>query len=276
MAVDLHVHSLLSDGSYTPEEIVEQAIARGLTAVAIADHDTLGGVARAQAEADGRIDVLPAVEISTHHGPHELHILGYMLELDYEPLLAELRTIQEEREKRARKTVEALRGLGVEITYEAVQAAAGGESIGRPHVAQALVAAGAVANPAVAFTRYLRRGRPAYVDRYRVSPLRAIELIREAGGLPVLAHPKLVHHDALIPELVRAGLGGLEAYHSQQSAAESARYLALAEKYYLKVTGGTDSHGPRGTYPVEIGSVAVPDACAEGLLAWKRKQQAAH
>ncbi len=272
MPVDLHVHSTASDGSYTPAELVDIAVARGLTALAIADHDTTDGVAAGQKAAEGRLTFLPAVEISTHHGHHELHILGYMLDVEHEPLLAELDRIQEERVLRARKTVEVLQGLGVRVSYEQVEALAGGVSIGRPHIAQALVRAGAVESLSAAFERYLRRGRPAYVDRYRVSPMRAIELIRGAGGLAVLAHPKLVKRDGLVPELVRSGLGGLEVYHIQHNPYDVERYARLAAKWHLVVTGGTDSHGPRGTYPVEVGQVEVPDACAEAVLAWKARQ----
>lgn len=272
MAVDLHVHSTASDGSYSPPELVEQAIARGLTALAIADHDTLDGVPAGQDAAAGRLTFLPAVEISTHLGHHELHILGYMLDLDYEPLLAELDRIQEERVRRARKTVELLQGLGVNLTYDQVEMAAGGTCIGRPHIATALVEAGVVESPAMAFDRYLKRGRPAYVDRYRVSPARAIELIGGAGGLPVLAHPRLVRRDALVPELVRLGLAGIEVYHVQHTPHDVERYRQLAAQWHLVQTGGTDSHGPRGTYPVEVGQVYVPDSCAEAVLAWKARQ----
>lgn len=272
MPVDLHVHSTASDGSYTPAQLVDLAVARGLTALAIADHDTLDGVPPGQEAAAARLTFLPAVEISTHHGHHELHILGYMLALDHEPLLAELDRIQEERVRRARKTVELLQGLGVDLSFDQVEAAAEGASIGRPHIATALVQAGAVKSPSVAFDQYLKRGRPAYVDRYRVSPVRAIELIRGAGGLPVLAHPKLVRRDALIPELVRSGLGGLEVYHVQHTPYDVERYTRLAAKWHLVQTGGTDSHGPRGTYPVEVGQVYVPDSCAEAVLAWKARQ----
>lgn len=272
MAVDLHIHSTASDGSCTPAAVVELAIAKGLSALAIADHDTVSGVVPGQRAAAGRIGFLPAVEISTHHGQHELHLLGYMLDIEHPTLVAELAHIQEERIKRAQNTVAALQSLGVEVDYEDVEAVASGASLGRPHVATALVNRGVVATPAEAFTRYLRRGRPAYVDRYRLSPVKAIALIRQAGGLPVLAHPKLVHRDSLFPELVGVGLGGVEVYHSQHSRYDVERYRALAERYHLLVTGGTDSHGPGGTAPVEIGAVEVPDECAERLVAWKSRQ----
>jgi 3',5'-nucleoside bisphosphate phosphatase len=272
MAVDLHIHSTASDGSHTPEEIVEIAVRNGLSAIAIADHDTVAGVAAGLRATAGRLTLLPAVEISASHGHDELHLLGYMVDVDAAPLLAVLEHIQEEREKRARRTVEVLQGLGVDLAYEQVAAVARGASIGRPHIATALVEAGAVPTPAMAFERYLKRGRPAYVDRYRVTPQEAIALIREAEGLPVLAHPKLIHRDALIPELASQGLGGLEAFHTQHSPNDVEHYLALAARLHLVVTGGTDSHGPGGSYPVEIGAVEVPDACAADVLAWKTRQ----
>jgi hypothetical protein len=272
MPVDLHIHSTASDGSHTPEEIVEIALRNGLSAIAIADHDTVAGVLPGLKAAAGRLTFLPAVEISTSHGHDELHLLGYMVDVTARPLLEVLQRIQGEREHRARRTVEVLQGLGVDLAYEQVAAVAQGASVGRPHIATALVDAGAVASPAMAFERYLKRGRPAYVDRYRVTPQQAIALIREAQGLPVLAHPKLIHRDALIPELVGLGLGGIEAFHTQHTPFDVERYLDLAAQLHLIVTGGTDSHGPGGSYPVEIGAVEVPDTCATDLLAWKSRQ----
>jgi 3',5'-nucleoside bisphosphate phosphatase len=266
------VHSTASDGSYTAPELVELALGAGLTALAIADHDTVAAVPAGVQAAAGRLTFLPAVEISTHHGYQELHILGYMLDLDCRPLLDVLEHIQEERVKRARRTVELLQGLGVDLGYEEVAALAEGGSVGRPHIAEALVNAGAVSSQSAAFDRYLKRGRPAYVDRFRVSPARAIELIREADGLPVLAHPKLVKRDSLVTELVQVGLGGLEVYHAQHTPYDVDRYTRMADKLHLIKTGGTDSHGPRGSYPVAVGSVATPDECALSLVAWKARR----
>ena len=277
MSIDLHVHSNASDGTLTPTEVVEAAVAARLTAVGIADHDTVAGLAEASQAAQGRITFVPGVEISTQAGKAEMHLLGYLIDPDYRPLLDELQHVREERLARIHRTVARLRELAVNITFDDIVAACenvsaehceDGAALGRPHVAAALVRIGACSSPAEAFSRYLRRGRPAYVDRYRALPERAIQLIREAGGLPVLAHPGLMHRDAIIPELVQQGLGGLEAYHTAHTPSDTRRYLEMAERLGLLVTGGTDSHGPKGSFPVEIGSLDIPDIHAERLLAW--------
>jgi predicted metal-dependent phosphoesterase TrpH len=277
MSVDLHIHSTASDGTYTPEAIIDLAVARGLTAVSICDHDSMGATAAAQAAAAGRIRYLPGVEVSSVRGGQELHILGYFARDDYAPLRDELRKIREERAARIGRTVARLNELGVPLAVADVEAAAQAEpghdiALGRPHVALALVRRGLVANTNEAFDLYLRRGRPAYMERYRLQPERAVTLIREAGGLPVLAHPGLVKNDGLIEPLVRQGLGGLEAYHTSHSEADARRYVALAERLGLYVTGGTDCHGPSGSYPVDVGEIDVPDECATKLLAWAEKR----
>ncbi|MHB8995177.1 MAG: PHP domain-containing protein [Armatimonadota bacterium] len=278
MSIDLHVHSNASDGTLTPVEVVEEAIARGLTAVGIVDHDTMRGLPSAAAAAAGRITFIPGVEISTQIKNAEMHILGYLMAQDYQPLLDELQHVREERISRIHRTVTRLQELAVRITFDDIVAACENvtpghcedeAALGRPHVAAALVRTGAVRTPAEAFDRYLRRGRPAYVDRYRAEPARAIELIREAGGIAVLAHPGLMHRDSIIPTLIEQGLGGIEAYHVSHTPSTVRRYLEMAERLGLIVTGGTDSHGPKGTTPVEIGAVDVPDAVAERLLEWK-------
>lgn len=277
MSIDLHVHTNASDGTLTPEEVVDAAVAAGLTALGIADHDTTAGLPPAAAAAEGRIVFVTGVEISTQAGNAEMHILGYLIDQDYQPLLDELQHVREERLARIHRTVARLRELAVNITFEDIVAACqnvslkhceDGAALGRPHVAAALVRVGAVTSPAEAFSRYLRRGRPAYVDRYRAQPDRAIQLIREAGGLAVLAHPGLMHRDSIIPELVELGLGGLEAYHTAHTPTQTKRYLETADRMGLLVTGGSDSHGPTGSFPVEIGSLEVPDIHVERLLAW--------
>lgn len=273
MSVDLHVHSTASDGAYSPEQIIDLAVGKGLTAVSICDHDSMAANAAALAAAEGRIAYLPAVEVSSVRRGQELHILGYFARSDYEPLLDELRHVRVERAARIERTVARLNELGVALEVADVEAAAGAEeghdiALGRPHVALALVRRGVVETTNEAFEVYLRRGRPAYMERYRLKPERASALIREAGGLPVLAHPGLVRDDALIPQLVLQGIAGLEAYHTAHSPADTRRYLEMAERLGLYVTGGTDCHGPSGSYPVDIGGIEVPDSCAEKLLGW--------
>lgn len=273
MAIDLHIHSNASDGTYSAAQIVGIAVRHGLSAISICDHDSIAANAAATAAAEGRITYIPGLEISTHHGAQELHILGYFVALDCQPLLDELHHIRQERAARVARTVRRLNELGVAIELADVEAEAGAEkghdiSLGRPHVAAALLSRGAVATVNEAFELYLRRGRPAYMDRYRLKPLRAIELIRQAGGLPVLSHPALIRNDGLIPQLVLQGIAGLEVYHTAHTETDTQRYLRMAERLGLYVTGGTDSHGPKGSYPIDIGAIPVPDVLAEKLLSW--------
>ena len=276
MAVDLHIHSTISDGTLTPQQIVQVAQEKGLTAIAIADHDVVAGVEPAMQAARGsRLRVIPAVEISTEHHGSEIHLLGYFIDIESPGLLEKLKQIREARRQRARQIVQKLNKLGVGITVEDVAAQAGQGSTGRPHIAAVLVKAGYVSTSQEAFARYLTPGRPAYVPRYRLLPSEAVHTIIQAGGLAVLAHPSIDNAEKYIDELREEGLGGLEAYHTHHSDAQTRRFLQLADELGLLVTGGTDSHGPGGPSPVEIGSVYVSDEYAAGLLAWAKEHQRA-
>ncbi|MFP4249613.1 MAG: PHP domain-containing protein [Armatimonadota bacterium] len=275
MSCDLHIHSTCSDGSQTPEEIVAEAIEKKLTAIAIADHDTVQGVMPAiEAARDSDLLVIPAVEISTEYQKAEVHILGYWIDLESDQLRAKFVYVREARRRRANEIVGKLRQSGVEITLDDVMAQSDGVTLGRPHVAQALMQAGYVSGMQEAFDRYLGRDRPAFVKRYKLSPHEAVEAIREAGGCPVLAHPGLGVSDRVIEGLIETGIEGIEAYHTHHSPSNTRRAIGFAEENGLLITGGTDSHGPRGSHPVAIGEVDVPDACAEALVAWAEEHGA--
>lgn len=274
MAVDLHIHSTVSDGTLTPQQIVRIAREKGLTAIAIADHDAVAGIPLAiKAAASSDLTVLPAVEISTEYHGTEVHILGYFINTEAASLVERLQRIREGRRYRAQQIVEKLNDVGVLTTFEQVTAQAAGDSIGRPHVAAALVKAGYVKNAQEAFARYLRPGRPGYVPRYRLKPSEAIEEIVASGGLAVLAHPAIDNAEKWLGELMESDLGGLEAYHIHHAPGQTRHFLQLAEQLSLLVTGGTDSHGPKGPTPVEIGSVLVPDECVQRLLEWAEQHQ---
>lgn len=269
MAVDLHVHSTCSDGTLTPIQVVREAASKGLKALALADHDTMAGVVPALriAAAHG-LDLFPAVEISAQHGRQEIHILGFLIDIHDPALTDALARVREGREDRLEKIISRLNGLDVPITLEQVKEIAGDGSVGRPHVAAALVRMGAVTTAQQAFQLYLRRGRPAYVDRFRLPVEEALVLVRNAGGLPVLAHPGLGCPDGVIRHLVSVGLGGIEAYHVDHRPAQAQHYLQMAESLGLIATGGSDSHGPAGPAPVEVGQVYVPDSCADAIRNW--------
>ncbi|NLO08080.1 MAG: PHP domain-containing protein [candidate division WS1 bacterium] len=275
MSCDLHIHSICSDGTQTPEEIVAEAIQKKLTAIALADHDTVAGVETAMNAARGSdLRVIPAAEISTEYQKTEVHILGYWIKLDDEQLHEKFRYVREARRLRAEEIVRKLRSLGIEITLEDVVAQSDGVTLGRPHVAQALMAKGYIKGVQEAFDRYLGRDRPAFVPRYKLSPYEAVESIRDARGCPVLAHPGLGVSDRVIDGLIEAGIQGLEAYHNHHTPSNTRRVLRIAQERGLLVTGGTDSHGPGGSHPVAVGDVDVPDSCAEGLVAWAREHGA--
>ncbi|MEA3399933.1 MAG: PHP domain-containing protein [Armatimonadota bacterium] len=275
MSCDLHIHSTCSDGSQTPEEIVAEAIEKRLTAIAITDHDTVRGVMPAIEAARGSdLTVIPAVEISTEFHKAEVHILGYWIELDNEELHAKFTYVREARRLRADEIVGKLRALGVEITIEDVLAQSDGVSLGRPHVAQALLEKGYITEVQEAFDRFLGRDRPAYVPRYKLSPFEAVEAILNASGCPVLAHPGLGVSDYVIEGLIDAGIEGIEAYHTHHTPSNTRRAIRFAEENDLLVTGGTDSHGPEGSYPVAVGGIDVPDRCAQELIAWAEEHHA--
>ncbi|MBM3500690.1 MAG: PHP domain-containing protein [Armatimonadetes bacterium] len=274
MAVDLHIHSTASDGTQTPEEIVREARRIGLAGIAIADHDELGGSAEAALHAERiGLRLIPAVEISTDYEDVEVHILGYWIDPQDVRLGERLRTIREGRLQRAQQILDRLAELGVtNVGIDDVLREAGGGSVGRPHVAAALVRAGVTGHRQEAFKRYLGKTAPAYVPRVRPTTLEAIDIVREAGGCPVVAHPGLVpRRPRLIEQMADYGVEGVEVYHPKHSPRQIALLLERVQAAGLLVTGGSDSHGPGGTEPVSIGAGSAPEACLEGLDQWRRQ-----
>lgn len=247
--IDLHLHTTHSDGSFSTREVMTFAKQAGVTALAITDHDIVEGIAEATAiGAELGIEVVPGVEISSRLGESELHILGYFLNWT-DPLLAQrLSSLRDSRHTRNPKIVQRLNELGIPITYEEVRALAGTESVGRPHIARLLMEKKFVTSAKEAFDRYLANGRPAFVDRELPEPAQAVQWIREAGGVPVLAHPTWVRTSAdglrtLIRELKATGLGGIEVHYSTHTPSQTTEYLDLAKQCDLVVTGGSDFHG---------------------------------
>ncbi|HHX50703.1 MAG TPA: PHP domain-containing protein [Clostridia bacterium] len=256
MKVDLHTHTTASDGVFSPRRLVKEARETGLRAVAVTDHDTINGLEEAWEEGQrSGIEVIPGIELSTHYGGAEVHILGYLIDWERPHLQEVLEDFAQERFERARKMVEKLAKLNIRLDLEEVQAVAGTGVIGRPHVARALVKAGYVRTLAEAFSRYLASGAPAYVARRKLTPARAIDLLRSVQGIPVLAHPGLLRDDGIIPDLVRQGLKGIEVYYPGHRLIQKTRYLALCGRFRLIATGGSDFHGDDGRVP--MGSVEV-------------------
>src|SRR5262245_40598576 len=265
MFADLHLHTIFSDGTYTPEVLTAEAKKVGLAAVALTDHDTVEGCERMRlACRDASIEFVPASELTAEVDGTELHLLGHFLDTKNPRLLAELSKFQAVRQDRIREMTGRLNGLGIPLAADAVFALANCHSPGRPHVARALVQEGFCGSLDEAFERFLKKGKPAWVPKFKISALDAIGLVHQAGGLAVMAHPGLNHCDELIPALVAARMDGLECFHSKHSTHATQRYLELADRHRLLVTGGSDCHGMSKGQPL-IGSIKVPYECVERL-----------
>ena len=273
--IDLHAHTTASDGSLHPGELVQLAKDIGLLALAVTDHDTLEGVPEAleYGKALG-LEVVQGVEISAEFKPGTMHVLGYDIDAQNHVIDGKLKALQEGRRTRNPKIISKLREMDIDITMDEVTEVAGGGQIGRPHFAQVLLRKGYVESVQEAFDLYLAKGGPAYLDKFRFFPREAIEVILEAGGLPVLAHPfslKLDHTtelESLIAELVEYGLVGLEVYYSKHTPEMTDYYLGLAERFGLAPTGGSDFHGISKSeiqLGKGLGNLAVPYRLLTGL-----------
>jgi 3',5'-nucleoside bisphosphate phosphatase len=283
---DLHVHSNASDGTDPPAEVMRRAALAGLDVVALTDHDTVAGLAEARAALPDGLTLMPGMELSSHldgqrgvpggfrgsspRGQHSLHLLAYLFDPDYPPLAAQTRRIRDDRVLRARAMVARLADLGAPVTWDQVAAIAGTAVVGRPHIARALAASGVVATPADAFTsEWIADGGRAYVAKYSLDPVHAISLVRAAGGVAVLAHPRAGRDwtvsDQQIAALAAAGLAGIEVFHPDHPPAQRAALLSLARDLDLVATGGSDDHGSLTGH--RIGCETAPAGAYEALLA---------
>jgi predicted metal-dependent phosphoesterase TrpH len=270
--VDLHIHTTASDGLLTPAEVVRVALEKGLSAIAITDHDTTDGLDEALAAARGhQLEVIPGIELSAEQRSREVHILGYYVNHRDRDLQAKLEVLRRARRERARKMVGKLATMGLPVSWERVQEIAGDSSaFGRPHVAQALQEKGYVGSINEAFYRFIGLGGPAYVARYKLTPTQALEMIRAAGGLPVLAHPW--RQEDVVVRLAGCGLVGLEAYYPRYSDEEREELAKLGRQYGLIATGGTDFHGYEQNGPLSLGDVPVPADSVERLRGLRKSR----
>lgn len=244
MAIDLHVHSTYSDGCLTPGQIVTHASQAGITALALTDHDTLDGIPEALAcGKELGITVLPGIELSCSlENQGDYHILGYKMDCNHEPLLAQLRELSLARAERADRIVAKLAVAGIQIDGSRVREIAGAGVVGRPHIAEALIEQGFAEDKQDAFRRYLSPGQPGYVPRYRLSVAQAIGLIRAAGGIPVWAHPGQSFSLERLEQFQEYGLLGLEVWHPDHSAEQMLWFADRVARAGLLVTGGSDFH----------------------------------
>ncbi len=264
--IDLHTHSLRSDGALSPADLIRRAADRGVSVLSLSDHDTLAGVAEAVAAGDALgVRVIPASELNTESEWGDAHVLGYFIDPADQPLEARLRWLRENRGRRIELMVEKLNQLGYSVSLDRVLEIAQGGALGRPHLAEALLEKGYVRSYEESFDTILAKGSPAYVARVGLSPFEAVALVRTHGGVPSLAHPgTVVGLEALLPKMVAAGLAGIEAYYGEHSPEMTERCLALARTHGLVPTGGSDFHG-RGEHGVDLGAVFVPPETIEML-----------
>ncbi|HSQ59230.1 MAG TPA: PHP domain-containing protein [Acidobacteriota bacterium] len=265
LKLDLHLHSTASDGSDAPEAIASLAARQGVEVLALTDHDALDGipVVRELGAAEG-IRVIPGVELSVNEHGLDVHVLAYGFDPEDPGMLAAIQRWRDARRERARKILARLKGLGIRISLDDVEAIAGGGALGRPHVAEALLREGIVDTLNEAFQSYLGHHARAYVPKQTVPLDQAAEIVHEAGGVTVLAHPGTLNRDHLIPGWTKCGLDGIEVWHTKHDASAVNRYRDMAKRFGLLMTGGSDYHGER-TPGVRIGSVPVPDTILEPL-----------
>lgn len=255
---DLHCHTTASDGLFSPTELVRMAERLGLKALGITDHDTIQGWREAEeVGANCRILILRGVELSTDWDGKEVHILGYALDRTSDYLERKLQDLREAREKRVGKILSRLENLGIKLALEEVQKFVRGESVGRPHVAQALVEGGYVKDVKEGFDRFLGMGAPAYVPHFKLTPEEGIALIRKACGVAVLAHPGVLQLAEEIPAWIKAGLQGIEVSHSEHTPEDEKKYLSICREYDLLPTGGSDFHGEAFKAGVRLGGWGV-------------------
>lgn len=272
---DFHTHSTYSDGLRTPAELVDLAAGRGVRVMALTDHDTLEGLAEAEAAAARHPGFLlvPGVELSCDVPGTEVHILGYFIDRHRRELVEQLDRFRSGRIDRAQRIIDALAGLGAPIEWSRVQELAGEASIGRPHIAQALLEAGHIESFNEAFDRFIGRNGPAYAERPKLAPAEAIEMIGEAGGLAVFAHPSFTDdHPRVAAELAAAGAFGLEAYYKGYEPERVEELVALGESLGLFALGGSDYHGIDREGERLPGEIPLPDAVVDAFLEAARER----
>ena len=274
--VDLHSHTTASDGALAPRDLVKLAAKHGVRVLAVTDHDSVSGLPEAIEEAAKHgIEIVPGLEINCDVEGAEIHVLGYCVDWQAEWFEAFLGEQRAERTARVHRIVERLGELGLTLTAEEIFAICKEGSPGRPHVAQAMVKRGYVKSVREAFDRYLRSGGPANVPRRRLTPTEAVGVIRRAHGVPVFAHPGLANRDEMIPELVQAGLAGIETYYPEHSAGQIEAYSAICRQHDLVATGGSDYHGPHTGRANTLGHPHVPLKVWQELKARAQRLQSA-
>lgn len=264
------MHTTASDGRLTPEQLVARVVERGLNVIAVTDHDTVEGISSALKAASGfnNIELIPGVEINTDVPGMEVHMLGYFIDFESDSLIAPLKELRDSRVIRARGMLEKLDKLGLPVKWEELLEIAGDSVIGRPHVAKAMVDAGYVSSFSEAFDKYIGRNGPAYIEHKKMTPVDVVGLIKSVHGIPVLAHPANIDNlDNMLHDLKSAGLMGLEVYYGKYTPDIIQELLALAKKYDLITTGGSDYHAFHDERETMVGDIDIPEDCIRTLYA---------
>ncbi|NLJ80517.1 MAG: PHP domain-containing protein [Firmicutes bacterium] len=268
MLADLHLHTTESDGTWTPRQVVEEALRLKLAVIAITDHDTTAGLAEAKSSAGQSLEVIPGIELgASASSGDEVHILGYWINPGNPALQDQLKLLRESRIERARKILEKLHSLGVFLEYSQVLQYAQSDVVSRSHIASALLEENVVRSKQEAFTKYIGLGAPAYVGRFKFTPETAVKIILKSGGVPVLAHPGLLRNLEILPSLVQSGLVGLEVVHSSHNSQQTKYFRKLAAEWNLLPSGGSDCHGPGGKDRVFLGDYTIPVEWVRALAA---------
>jgi len=270
MTADLHIHTTASDGRLSPNSILQQAMEVGLSYIAIADHDTVDGLLEIneiiKKNTIDTISIIPGIEFSTDLPENEVHILGYQIDIYNLELRNQLNLLVAHRRERIKQMIHKLSQLGYSIDYlRVIEIAKQATSIGRPHLAKALIEKGYFSTVSDVFTALLNKNSPVYVPHYKLTPSQVITLIKKAGGIPVLAHPGLIGNDNIVLDLINAGILGLEAYHPTHTEIQIQRYLDLANQYNLYITGGSDFHAVPTRFPERLGLFTIPASLAKKL-----------
>jgi hypothetical protein len=275
MKADFHIHSTFSDGTLTPTEIVYQAAKLDLNAISITDHDSLDGVSEAiKLGIEKNVYVIPGTELSTFDGTQDIHILGYWLDIKNKWISDLLEERREERFNRIKQILYKLDKIGIKVELSDVEDAATNAAMTRLHVAKAMVNLGYGEQIEKVFNKYLERGKIGFVPQKSMSPVKAINTIKKAGGLPVMAHPgETDNTKKVINDLIQSGIMGLEIYYPTHEASFIEYLLSLSKRYNLIVTGGSDFHGEGSRHTCDLGDIYIPDKAIDNLLKWKIKEE---
>jgi 3',5'-nucleoside bisphosphate phosphatase len=271
--VDLHIHTTFSDGTSTVKEVLEEALVKQLQVISITDHDCIDAYPYAiELGLKLGIEVIPGVELSSEIEGNDIHVLGYFIDIGNHLFCQRLKEMKDARFIRAQKIVKNLNKQGIDLRFDTVLSIAGVGAIGRPHIAAAMIKEELVYSFREAFDKYIGYGLPAYVEKLNMHPKEVFDLIKSAGGIPVLAHPGVTQVDERIPEFIKDGLMGIEAYHTEHPTAVEKHYLRIAKKYHLAFTGGSDFHN-HSQNKSEIGIPLVPQTSVNSLKEYLKKDK---